>query len=171
MKLRAIRLRNVKRFGDRGIALEGLSDGLNVLAAENEFGKSTIFQALRLGLFEKHSTRKQDILDMRPYQSTDGPSIELDLEIGEGRYRLSKRFLTRASASVIDLSSGQSVARGADVHEWVQNRLGAGQEKDGPSGLFWVAQGTSLHKPEPSKSTGAVLHSLLSQGSGAYDRR
>ena len=46
MRLRALRLHNVKRFAGRGIAIENIGDGVNVLTAANEFGKSTSFEAL-----------------------------------------------------------------------------------------------------------------------------
>ena len=47
MKLRAIRLYNVRQFGGRGVALEDIRDGLNSFAAPNETGKSTFFDALQ----------------------------------------------------------------------------------------------------------------------------
>ena len=48
MKIRAIRLKEVGRFS-APVALEGLSGGLDVLAGPNEFGKSTILKAVKLG--------------------------------------------------------------------------------------------------------------------------
>ena len=38
MKIRAIRLRNVKKIGEEGLAIENIGDGLNVLSERNEFG-------------------------------------------------------------------------------------------------------------------------------------
>ena len=52
MKISALRLFNVKRFADRGIAIEGIGDGVNVLCAANEFGKSTSFEALHALFFQ-----------------------------------------------------------------------------------------------------------------------
>ena len=50
MKVKAIRLREVGRFRE-AVALEGFSGGLDVLSGPNEFGKSTIFRALRAAFF------------------------------------------------------------------------------------------------------------------------
>ena len=40
MKIAALRFHNVKRFAGRGVAIEGIGDGVNVLCAANEFGKA-----------------------------------------------------------------------------------------------------------------------------------
>ena len=45
MKIRAIRLENVRRFVEP-VEITGVGDGLNVLTAPNERGKSTVFDAL-----------------------------------------------------------------------------------------------------------------------------
>ena len=50
MRIRAIRLRNVKKIGEAGLAIEEISNELNVLSEPNEFGKSTIFETLSHGL-------------------------------------------------------------------------------------------------------------------------
>ena len=55
MKISALRLFNVKRFADRGVAIEGIGDGVNVLTAANEFGKSTSFEALHALFFQPHT--------------------------------------------------------------------------------------------------------------------
>lgn len=47
MKVSALRLYNVKRFANCGVAIEGIGDGVNMLCAANEFGKSTSFEALQ----------------------------------------------------------------------------------------------------------------------------
>ena len=54
MKIAAIRLFNVKRFAGRGVAIENIGNGVNVLTAANEFGKSTSFEALH-ALFFQHT--------------------------------------------------------------------------------------------------------------------
>ena len=51
MKIRAIRLENVRRFVDP-VEIAGIGDGLNVLTAPNERGKSTFFDALYAVFFK-----------------------------------------------------------------------------------------------------------------------
>ncbi|MGO7778302.1 hypothetical protein ACC741_37930, partial [Rhizobium johnstonii] len=52
--LNALRLHNVKRFAGRGIFVEGIADGVNVLSAANEHCKSTCFEALHALFFQPH---------------------------------------------------------------------------------------------------------------------
>ncbi len=163
MKLRAIRVRDVKGFSSVGKAIEGLGDGLNILAAENEFGKSTLFEALRVVLFEKHNRRNARIEALRPYDAKGGPTVEVDIETERGSFRLHKRFLSRATASVIDLATGQAIASGDDVQDWVSHVLGADKVDDGPTGLLWVEQGKSLNQPVATETSGALLSGLIEQ--------
>ena len=91
MKLAALRLFNVKRFAGRGVAIEGITDGVNVLCAANEFGKSTSFEALHGLFFLPHSSTAGDVRGLRPY-SGGNPIIEADIVVGDDRFRISKQF-------------------------------------------------------------------------------
>jgi hypothetical protein len=75
MKISALRLFNVKRFAGRGVAIEGIGDGVNVLCAVNEFGKSTSFDALHALFFQPHSSTAGDVRSLRPY-SGGNPLVE-----------------------------------------------------------------------------------------------
>ena len=161
MRLRALRVCDVRGFAAPGKAIESFGDGLNVLAAENEFGKSTLFDALRVVLFEKYTSSKTIIESLRPYQATGGPMVEVDLEIDGVTYRLRKRFLTRKMASVIDIAKGQTIASGNEVHDWVVGALGAEKSEDGPTGLLWVEQDNSLTPPSANEKSAAILSNLL----------
>ena len=59
MKLRSISLTNVRRFAGATVRLDGLGDGLNIVAAPNEAGKSTAFEALQAlrGVSAVHAVR------------------------------------------------------------------------------------------------------------------
>lgn len=67
MKISALRLFNVKRFAGRGVAIEGIGDGVNVLCAANEFGKSSSFEALHALFFQPHSSTAGDVRNLGPY--------------------------------------------------------------------------------------------------------
>ena len=66
MKLRAITLKDVRRFTDP-VRIDGIADGVNVLCAPNEFGKSTVFDALRALFFVPHGSRGKEINQLRPH--------------------------------------------------------------------------------------------------------
>jgi hypothetical protein len=102
MRISALRLFNVKRFAGRGVAIEGIGDGVNVLCAANEFGKSTSFEALHALFFQSHSSTAGDVRAIRPY-SGGNPLIEADVATDAGRYRITKQFYGGRSARVVEL--------------------------------------------------------------------
>lgn len=160
MQIRAIRLRNVKKIGPDGLAIENISAGLNVLSEPNEFGKSTIFEALYYGLLFKHSSKKEEIKNLRPNLSDAAPEIEIDLEHPEGRYRVFKRFLSRAETIIENLSDGRKVG-GDDAQDRIKELLGIEGKAVGATGLLWVSQGESLNKPSQSTDDQEVFSGVL----------
>ncbi len=158
MKLTAIRLRNVKKFGAEGLAVEGIANGLSILSAPNEFGKSTLFDAVRVLLLQKHSAKNKDTKALEPLSRSGAPEIEIDVEDGAKRYRIWKRFLSVPKAQVVDLDTGDIVAQDGAADEWVLALIGADTDKYGPVGLLWVEQGTSMSQPEGGEN---LLSSLL----------
>lgn len=110
MRITALRFHNVKRFAGRGVAIEGIGDGVNVLCAANEFGKSTSFEALHGLFFQPHSSTAGGVRNLRPY-SGGNPLIEADVDIGDVRYRITKQFYGGRFAKVVDLGSGRLVAQ------------------------------------------------------------
>lgn len=93
MKLSALRLFNVKRFADRGVAIEGIGEGVNVLCAANEFGKSTSFEALHALFFQPYSGMSKEVRNLRPY-SGGRPLVEADVEVPAGRFRITKQYFS-----------------------------------------------------------------------------
>ena len=138
MKLRALRLWNVKKFAGTGIAIENIGDDVNVLAAPNEDGKSTCFEALYAAFFSPHGSTAGQVKKLRPY-SGGNPRIQVDVErIGE-LFRIDKTFYSRGNVTVTKLPSGQVVARGDVAENWIKECVGDNQS--GPAGLIWVRQG------------------------------
>lgn len=149
MKLRAIRLAEIGRFSEP-VAVEGLDDGLNVLAGPNEHGKSTLLAALRLALFEKHTSRHRQIEALRPY-SGGSPTIEIEFDAADTRWSLRKRFLASAAAELRSLD-GNRIYRGADAETALAAQLG----DIGRYGLLWVGQKAALAPLDPSGIPGAA---------------
>ncbi len=161
MKLRALRVQNVGPFGEEGCALEGLCDGLNVIRERNEAGKSTLFTALQMVLFEKHSSKKAAVQDFRHDRGVGAPHIELDVELDGRTYRIAKQYLSGAGAVVLDAASGERLYEKRDAENWIAQAMGGDRPGDGPSGLLWVRQGDPLLQPKPEGSAGDALFSLL----------
>jgi len=138
MKISALRLFNVKRFAGRGVAIEGIGDGVNVLCAANEFGKSTSFEALHALFFQPHSGTPGEVQRLRPY-SGGSPLIEADIATGDGQFRLAKQYYGGKRASVTDLATGRLVAQADEAENLITNLIRGGAA--GPAGLLWVRQG------------------------------
>lgn len=138
MKLAALRLYNVKRFAGRGVAIEGIGDGVNVLCAANEFGKSTSFEALHGLFFQPHGSTAGDVRNLRPY-SGGSPIIEADITVGDERYRIAKQFYNGRFAKVTDLGSGRLLAQADEAENFIAGLVHGGA--GGPAGLLWVRQG------------------------------
>lgn len=160
MIIRAIRLRDVRRFGEQGIAIESIENGLSVLAERNEFGKSTIFDATRAALFYKHSSADKAVKSLAPHTG-GAPMVELDLEFDGKLFRATKQFLKRARAEIKDLDTLEIIARDGDAHDWLLSAIGSSKPGSGPVGLLWVEQGKSMELPSAGEEGGLLLSSLL----------
>jgi len=154
MKIRAIRLKEVGRFS-APVALEGLTGGLDVLAGPNELGKSTILKAVNTALFLPHTSKKQEIEELRPYTG-GAPLIELDLDVQGRRWRLRKQYLSTRSAELHDLSTGQ-LSRGGDAETLLTKLLGG----PGHFALLCVTQGEALASMAPVKTGGATFMAAI----------
>lgn len=138
MKLTALRLHNVKRFGGHGMAIENIGDGVNVLTAANEYGKSTAFEALHALFFQPHTSVGKPVQLLRPY-SGGSPLIEADITTPDGRYRLTKQFHAGKRAEVRDLDSGRLIRQADEAEAFIGELTRGGSA--GPAGLLWVRQG------------------------------
>lgn len=169
MKISALRLYNVKRFAGRGIAIEGIDDGVNVLCAANEFGKSTSFEALHALFFQSHASTAADVRNLRPY-SGGSPLVETDIATEAGLFRITKQFYGRASARVIDLAHDRLIAQADEAENFIAGLVGGGTA--GPAGLLWVRQGvTGIEKRTRSEEDGEtkVRTSLLQSVQGEVE--
>ncbi|MGV1760812.1 AAA family ATPase [Rhizobium sp. A22-96] len=169
MKISALRLFNVKRFAGRGVAIEGIGDGVNVLCAANEFGKSTSFEALHALFFQPHSGTPGDVQRLRPY-SGGNPLLEADISTAEGRFRITKQYYGGRSARVTDLGTGRVVAQADEAENFIASLIRGGTA--GPAGLLWVRQGiTGIEKRSRSEEDGEkqVRQSLLESVQGEVE--
>lgn len=164
MILERISLRELKRFVEP-ITLDGLTPGLNLFVGPNEAGKSTIVEAIRAAFFERYRTSKAT--DLFPFGlSGASPTIELEMELDDGRYTLVKTFGKRAGCV---LSGPTGTLHDAEAEEFLAAKLGfsmplRGQSKSehwGLPGLLWVTQGTTQELTEPISNAQRYLDEIL----------
>ncbi|MCE6953046.1 chromosome segregation protein SMC [Cereibacter sphaeroides] len=148
MKLRSIALTNVRRFAGRRATLDGIGDGITVLAEPNEFGKSTFFDALHALFFERHRSRARGAASLQPHTGA-APEVAAEIDLPEGRFRIEKRWLGRPAARIMD-ATGRLIAQEDEAEAWIDRAVSGGLA--GPSGLLWVRQGLLGLEPEGSSA-------------------
>jgi DNA repair exonuclease SbcCD ATPase subunit len=146
MKIRAIYLKNVRRFAGRKAELTDIGDGVSTITEPNETGKSTFFDALHAVLFYDHKTTAAEIRSLQPY-SKGAVEIAADIELDSGRFRVAKTFLASRSATITNLDTNQIIAQEGEAEAWIEKSLGT--DIAGPAGLLWVKQGNARNAPDP----------------------
>ena len=149
MKIRSIRVNQWRKFvAPAGIT--GLSDGLNVLSAPNEAGKSSLMLGLKTALFTKHGISKNAISQHLNTATGNAPVIEVVFELNGEIYTLRKRFARSPYAHLIlpdgtRLQGEQAEARLSELLGHSYPKKGAGNEATmGLLGLLWVDQGAAI---------------------------
>ena len=166
MKLRKLSVNQLKRF-TVPTQLGELTDGLNLVVGPNELGKSTLLDALRAVLFERHGSRAQPIVALQNDRSGAAPVVELVFEIGGAEYTLTKRFV-RSPFAQLQCPDGTLLESDAAENE-LRNLLGfaeagnrgATSESLGMWGVLWVMQGQSFGRPDLPASALASLSAGL----------
>jgi DNA repair exonuclease SbcCD ATPase subunit len=147
MKLLALRVQHFRRFAEP-VAVEGIGDGVNVLAGPNEMGKSTLFQALEAAFLLRHRVTGAVLDGMRPRAGGE-PLVEVDFIAGGAAWRLRKQFGRGAGAVLTHADSGRIEARAGDAEDRVAALIGRKDESLGRFGLVWVKQQRSLVAADP----------------------
>ena len=168
MKILGVEVEGVGMFASP-TRIEGLGPGVNILSAQNEAGKSTIFKAIRACLFERHNTRNQDVLALATTGRSLPVTVTLDFEHDGERYKLTKSFLK--SPKAVLRQEGKAIARDREANDEAWRLLsivpGSGRSVDEAAfGLLWVAQGKSLAAPQPTEAATTALNEAIQQEVG-----
>ena len=150
MILHAIELTGVGRFRET-VRVGPFASGLNVLAAPNEAGKTTALRAAARALFDKHTTKGEELKSLQPAGTDLAPRIAVEFETGAGRFRIEKTFLQAPDSRLRVWQSGawQLVAEADKADQRVQDLLhtslpGRGATRPehwGFLGFLWARQG------------------------------
>jgi len=169
MLIKALMVEGVGRFASAA-HVDGFSEGVNVLAAGNEAGKSTLFRAIRTCLFSRHDSKGQDIRDLASDDSQLPATIQLTFLHDGHTYVITKCFLRSPSATLTE--DGREIARSKQADEAVWELLGLSPGSgrtldDGAFGVLWVGQGASFGVPVPGPAASSVLNSAIESEVGA----
>lgn len=164
MKLRSIRLENVRRFTER-VEIAGIGDGLNVLCAPNEQGKSTVFDALHALFFKDRKSWDKEMRALAPHAGGD-PVVGAEVEIDGALYRIEKRWTKSRAGEIRVWRNGALFRQADDAEAWLAGVVRAPKD-GGPAGLLWVRQGlTSLDDGDAGR---AARRDLMSSVAGEVE--
>ncbi|WP_375779071.1 AAA family ATPase [Bradyrhizobium sp. ma5] len=169
MLIKALSVEGFGRFSSP-VQVEGFGDGVNVLAAGNEVGKSTLFKAIRTGLFCRHDSRAQEIRDIGSDGSQLPATVQIAFEQNGRAYVIRKAFLRSPSASLTE--DGREIARSKQADEAVWDILGVSPGSgraldDGAFGLLWVGQGASFTTPVLGTGASSMMNAAIESEVGA----
>ena len=147
--------------------LGDINDGLNIVVGPNEMGKSTLLDALRAVLFEKHDSKAISVRNLQNDRNKAGPVVELVFELNEGIYRIRKRFIKKSYAR-LECPDGRTL-EGEIAEEELRELLslgkpargGAQSETLGMWNVLWVKQGSSFGALDLPESARGNLQSTL----------
>lgn len=165
MEIRHLHIENFRHLV-APLEIGPLEGGLNVLGGDNEAGKSTVLQALRVALFDRYGLSGRAASELQPYGHRVGPEVALSFTCGGDEYRLWKRFCQGAGAR---LEGPGGRWEGDAAEEALQSLLGFERPGRGATdarhqgvwGLLWVTQGTTFHAVDPAESARRSLGAVL----------
>jgi DNA repair exonuclease SbcCD ATPase subunit len=169
MLIQALGVEGIGRFAGAA-QVEGFGPGVNVLAAGNEVGKSTLFRSIRTCLFSRHDSKAQDVKDLATEDSQLPATIALTFGHDGHTYVIRKSFLRSPGATLT--RDGREIARSKQADEAIWDLLGiepgSGRSlDDGAFGLLWVGQGASFTAPAPGTGATSLLNAAIESEVGA----
>lgn len=139
------------------VRLGPFAPGLNVLCSPNESGKSTSVRAAARALFDRHTTRSDELKYLQPAGTDLSPRIAVEFETAAARFRIEKTFLQSPRSLLKQWQSNawQSLAEADLADQRVQALLhsslpGKGATKPehwGLLGFLWARQGERAEWP------------------------
>src|SRR5690606_10645816 len=171
MKIHRIALQEFRKFRDP-VVLDGLADGLNIIAGPNEAGKSTLAAAMRAAFRERYKTT--EVGDLAPCGTSGArPSVARALVQDGHEYLLRKSFLQRARCELLT-DDGVERHEGEGAENALASLLGfefsakgnSRPEHGGIPGLLWIAQGEGQNLIEPAGHAQGHVRDALTRLTG-----
>ena len=146
MKIHRITIRNYR--GVKECTVEFAETGVTIIEGDNEVGKTSLFEAIRLIFDYQDSSAAQNVRAVKPVDKDLGAEVELDASMGPYRFTYRKRFhRDRLTELHIHEPSPENLT-GREAHDRVKQIL----EETTDTGLFWalwLEQGVALKQADP----------------------
>ncbi len=145
MRILRIKLRNFRGVAEREVHFP--REGVSIVAGDNEVGKSSIAMAIDALIEHLDSSKKQEVLALKPVHRDDGAEVEADIESGPYKFTYFKRFHRQPQTNLTIRSPRPEHVSGREAHERVSEIL-----KETVDMALWKAmrieQGTELLPPD-----------------------
>jgi len=126
MRLHRIRVEHVR--GLPAAEVDFAVDGVTVVEAPNESGKTSLFDAFDLLLKEKHNTKKQSVKDLQPSGRDVGSLVEAELTVAGTHLTVRKRFNKDRSTELIVHTPAPRQLTGNEAHDELRRILDDGTD-------------------------------------------
>jgi DNA repair exonuclease SbcCD ATPase subunit len=129
------------------------TQGINIIAGNNETGKSTLITALHHALFTPYTSQAVEVKNLQPWGTELSPKVEVELCIDGTLYRVRKRFLYDSECILAEYREGRwrNIASGDRADERIRSFLlaekprgAAGAKNRGLARLLWLPQDEDL---------------------------
>lgn len=170
MILRAIEVQGWRCLANR-CRLGPFSERLNIVHAPNGSGKSTVFEALRRGLFDGYKVTGEGIEQIRSWGRELAPAVTIEFAHGSHEYRLTKRFVSDRAAELSRLESGKWIRlhEGEAADTAARQILSGEKPGRGLSGPEHWGLAQVLWSPQGELACGAMSGGLLQTIRSALD--
>ncbi|MXW42315.1 MAG: AAA family ATPase [Acidimicrobiia bacterium] len=121
MRLHRIHLTNFRGVQNRSIEFN--TNGITIVEGNNEAGKSSIFDALHMVLYERDSARSHRVKDAQPVNRDVGPEVAVHLSVGEYQFEYWKRWLKNIGTTLEISAPVPENHTGRAAHERVEQIL------------------------------------------------
>ncbi len=174
MILHQIEAASVGPFVGPPVVAGPFAPGMNILAAPNETGKTTLLRAAGRALFDRHTCKDLEIRALRPAGSALSPRVVVDFETAAGCFRIDKTFLQGPRSVLFERVGGEwkPVAEADAADARVQALLQSSQPGRGATkaahwgllGYLWTRQGEPSAWPDWQENpVGSAVKGMLAK--------
>lgn len=115
MRILRIKLRNFRGVAECEVRFP--RDGVSIVAGDNEVGKSSIAMAIDALIEHLDSSKRQEVLALKPVHRDEGAEVEADIEAGAYEFTYFKRFHRQQQTKLTIRSPRPENLSGREAHE------------------------------------------------------
>lgn len=142
MRVHRISLRHYRGVEASEVELDPF--GVTVIEGPNGVGKTSLVEALAVGLGTPETSRSRAVMALQPVGEDVAPEIELDVESGEYRFTVTKGYLKRPRATLHVVTPKDETLAGGQVHDRVNEILDLTGVDRNLLRSLWVRQGEEM---------------------------